>query len=54
MDYAIFMVLGIILLMDYVGVKLNDARVRDSSWSCKLLVQVWFSDCFILVFGYLL
>jgi len=53
-DYAVFMVLRIILLMDYVRVKLDEARVRVSSWSCKLLVQVLFSDCFILVFAYFL
>jgi len=48
MDYAVFMVLRVILLMDYVGVKLDEARVRVSSWPCNLLVQVLFSDCFIL------
>jgi len=34
--------------------KLDEARVRVSSWSYKLLVQVLFTDCFILIFAYLL
>ena len=37
-----------------VELKLDEVRVRVSSWSCKLLVQVMFIACFILVFAYLL
>ena len=51
MDYAVFEGLRIILLMDYGG---DEVRVRVSSWSCKLLVQVMFIACFNLVFAYVL
>ena len=37
MDYAVFEVLRMILLMDFGG---DEVRVRVSSWSCKLVVQV--------------
>ena len=33
---------------------LDEVRVRVSSLVCKLLVQVMFIACFILVFAYLL
>ena len=51
MDYAVFEGLRIILLMYYGG---DEVRVRVSSLSCKLLVQVMFIACFILVFAYVL
>jgi len=51
MDHAIFEELRIILLMDYDG---DEVRVRVSSLSCKLLVQVMSIAWFILVFAYVL